>query len=316
MVSQKNIRDELNIKRQCRSYGLSMWQCPQFLFLVMGIVIIATSALYYFIGSYFGNNMVLVALGDLLITCVLLIISFVVTKNFEKLAEISRMKSEFVGVVTHQLRSPLTNLKWTIEFLTSKEFSGDATRQEEYYSNLRENVRRMVELTDTLLFVSKMEQGLVPFNKKEVSLVEVVNSLISEFKSFALASNVVIDFIYQKNIPLAYIDPSQIKIVIECLIDNAIKYTKNGGRIKIVLEKRDKDIYFEIKDSGVGIPEKDQNFIFQKFFRAENSKKDQVRGSGLGLYIAKSIIEQSKGKIGFTSEINKGTSFHFNLPIK
>lgn len=315
-MASKKIKDGLNIKRQCKSYGLSLWQCPQFLFVVMGLFIMIASVFFYLVGSYFSNDLALVALGDLLTTTVLLVISFVITRNFEKLAEISRMKSEFIGVVTHQLRSPLTNLKWTIEFLTSNDFNGDHTRQEEYYSNLRENVRRMVELTDTLLFVSKIEQGLVPFNKKEVSLIEITKALISEFSSFAQASNVSVEFSYKKDLPLIYIDPSQIKIVVETLIDNAIKYTKTGGRVKVKIEKREKEIYFEIKDSGVGIPFKDQRFIFQKFFRSENTKKDQTRGNGLGLYIAKSIVEQSKGKIGFTSEENKGTTFYFTLPIK
>jgi len=310
----ENIVNGLNLKKQCKSYGLSFWQCPQFLFLVMGIFIIFASVFYYLIGSYFTNDLIVIAFGDLVITGVLLVISFVITKNFEKLAEISRMKSEFIGVVTHQLRSPLTNLKWTIEFLTSKDFNGDSVRREEYYSNLKENTRRMVELTDNLLLVSKIEQGAVPFSKKEVSLADIINDLILEFRSFAEASNVKINFDCQKNMPFAYIDPSQIKLVLESLIDNAIKYTKSGGAVKIKLQEKNKKIYFEIKDSGVGIPLKDQKFIFQKFFRSENTFKSQIRGSGLGLYIAKSVIDQAKGQIGFISKEKEGTTFYFYLP--
>ncbi len=321
MEKQKNMKSQdiansLNLKRQCRSYGLPLWQCPQFLFLVMGVFIIVTSVFYYLVGSYFSNDLIIIALGDLVITAILFVISFIITRNFEKLAEISRMKSEFVNIVTHQLRSPLTNLKWTVDFLTSKDFDENPEKKEEYYGNLKENVRRMVELTDTLLFVAKMEQGLVPFSKKEVPLPEIINGFISEFKPFTEASRVKIKFVAEKNVPAAFVDPSQIKIVIETLIDNAIKYTKNGGTVEINLKKIGKKIYFEIKDEGVGIPLKDQKFIFKKFFRSENSLKNQTRGSGLGLYIAKSIIDQLKGVMEFRSEEGKGSTFYFYLPIE
>jgi signal transduction histidine kinase len=314
-MNVKKLLNSLNVKYQCRNYGLSLRQCPQFLFLVMGIVIIFSSIFYYLIASYFSSDLTIVVLGDFAITAVLFIISYIITRNSEKLAEVSRMKSEFVNIVTHQLRSPITNLKWIIEFLTAKDFEGDAVRQEEYYSNLKENVRRMVELTDTLIFVSKIEQGSVPFSKKEVSLVDIIKQIISEFSIFATASNVKIEFYPQENLPTVFTDPSQIKIVIETLVDNAIKYIKGGGVVEIKLEKKDKKIYFEIKDNGVGIPKKDQRFIFNKFFRSENILREQTRGSGLGLYIAKSIIERSRGQIGFSSEEGKGSTFWFSLPI-
>lgn len=293
-----------------------MWQCPQFLFLVMGIFIIAISIFYYLVGSYFSNDLMIIAFGDLVVTSVLLIISFLITRNFEKLAEISRMKSEFISVVTHQLRSPITNLKWTIEFLTSKDFDGDDEKKEEYYSNLRGNIQRMVELTDSLLLVSKIEQGMVPFNKKEISLEKITKSLVDGFASFAKASNVKIILDCQKDLPLVYADYAQIKLAIETLIDNAIKYTSGGGQVNIKIEKRNNEIYFEVKDSGMGIPEKDQRFIFQKFFRSGNVAKDQIRGTGLGLYIAKTVIAQAGGRIGFNSKEGKGSEFYFYLPIR
>lgn len=314
-MEPNKIIKKINLKRQCRDSGLSLWQCPQFLFLVMGAVIVFASLFYYFTASYFNTDLIKVALGDLLIAAVLFIVSYIITRNAERLAEVSRMKTEFVNVVTHQLRSPLTNLKWTVEFLTSKDFEEDKVKQEEYYSNLKENVRRMVELTDALLFASKIEQGLIPFTKKEVSLVELINQLISEFSTFAAASNVKVIFQPQENLPMVFTDPSQIKIVMETLIDNAIKYIKGGGRVEIKLEKRGNRMYFEIKDTGVGIPDKDKKFIFTKFFRSENVLKEQTRGTGLGLYIAKLIIEGLKGQIGFSSQEGKGSTFWFLLPI-
>ncbi len=315
MISQET-KEGLNLSRQCKRYGLSLWQCPQFLFLVMGIFIIITSVASYLIGSQYITDPEIVALIVLFITVVLFIIASVITRNFEKLAEVSKMKSEFVNIVSHQLRSPLTNLKWAVEVLTSKEREGSLEKREEYYSSLWENVKRMVELVDDLIIVSRLEEEKVPLSKKEISLEDMVKNLLSQFKFFAEASNIRIEFYPQKDLSLVFTDLTQIKLVIENLIDNAIRYTRNKGTIQIWLEKKNKNILFKIKDSGVGIPEKDQKFIFQKFFRSENALKEQTRGSGLGLYITKSIIEKLGGKIWFESEEGKGTTFYFTLPIK
>ena len=133
----KNIRNQLDIISQCRQYGLPLWQCPQFLFIVLGIVIIVATLASYLIGARFINEPELVALIVLIVTAFLFVISFIITKSFEKLAQVSRMKSEFINIVSHQLRSPLTNIKWTFEVLTSKEFEVPKEKQEEYFINNR-----------------------------------------------------------------------------------------------------------------------------------------------------------------------------------
>jgi signal transduction histidine kinase len=257
-----------------------------------------------------------VALIDIGITAILFIIAVAITRNFEKLAELSHMKSEFINIISHQLRAPLTNLKWAVEYLTSENLENDKEKKEEYNSSINKNVERMVELVDNLLIVSRLEQDKIPFQKKEVSLEEVVETFITQFKAFAEASNIKIDFVCEKNLPKIFADISQIKLVVENLIDNAIRYTK-GGQISIELKrKNNKHVFFSIKDSGVGIPQKDQMFIFQKFFRAENALRAQTRGSGLGLYIVKVIVEKLGGKIWFESEEGQGTTFYFTLPIE
>ena len=151
--------------------------------------------------------------------------------------------------------------------------------------------------------------------REKISIEPIIKKLISRFKPFVLASNIEIKFEAGENLPQVFTDAHQIEIVIENLFDNAIRYAKGGGEIKIKLEQRDKTLYFEIKDTGVGIPKDDQKFIFQKFFRSENAIRQQTQGSGLGLFIAKSIIERFHGQIGFESEENKGSTFWFTLPI-
>ena len=311
----KEILSQLNVLAQCRRYGIPLWQCPQFLFLIMGIIIIGSTLTAYAIGNRYIEDPELVALITLLIAAILFIIAAIITRSFERLAEASRMKSEFISIVSHQLRSPLSNLRWAIELLMSGRLGKIEEKQTEYFRILKENSGRMEELVSDLLVVSRIETATLPLKKKEISLEELINKLISEFQPFARASNVEIEFKSQENLPKILADPSQLYLVVENLLDNAIRYIKDKGKVKILLEKRGPNLYFEIEDNGVGIPREDQKYIFQKFFRSENILRYQTQGSGLGLYISKAIIERSGGKIGFKSEENKGSTFWFTLPI-
>ena len=312
----KGIWAQLNIVAQCRKYGLSVWQCPQFLFLIMGLVITISALTAYAIGTRYVEDPRMVALMVLLTTAILFIIAIIITNSFERLAEANRMKSEFVGIVSHQLRSPLSNLKWATELLMSGKLGKTEEKQTEYFKILKENSDRMGELIKDLLIVSRIETAKLPIKKVEFSLEDLVKELIKEFRPFARASNVEIEFQAKGNLPKIFADPSQIRLVIENLSDNAIRYINGKGVVEIKVERKEKNLYLEIRDTGVGIPEEEQKYIFQKFFRSENVLKYQTQGSGLGLYISRAIIEKSGGKIGFKSEENKGSTFWFTLPLK
>lgn len=315
-VNLKEILNQFNLTAQCRKYGLSLWQCPQFLFLIMGGIIIVTGLSAYAIGNRYIADPELVALIVLGLTALLFIIAFTIVQGFEKLAEANRMKSEFISIVSHQLRTPLSNLNWAIELLMSGRLGKIEDKQTEYFRILKENTGRMGELVRDLLIVSRIETATLPLKKKGVVLTELIEGLILEFKPFATASNVKVRFQAPKSLPKAFVDPSQIRLVIENLLDNAIRYTKAKGIIEIKLEEGKRGLYFEIKDNGVGIPKEDQKYIFKKFFRSSNIMKYQTEGSGLGLYISKSIVEKSGGKTGFKSQEGEGSTFWFTLPIK
>jgi len=312
---EKDFLSQLNIVGNCRKYGLPVWQCPQFLFLVMGLVIILTSVISYLVGARYIAQPETVVLIVLVLAVFLFIVGFIITRSFEKLAEASRMKSEFINIVSHQMRSPLTNIKWTFEVLSSKDFQVPREKEEEYFVNVQENIGRMVELIDDLLVVSKIEQGTFPLVKKEIELSSIIEELISRYKVFAEASNIKLNFYLGEKTTKVFSDPSLLKLVMENLIDNAVRYTPGPGKIDIHLTKKENSLLFRIQDSGVGIPESEQKYIFQKFYRAENALKRRTRGSGLGLYVCKSAIEKLGGKIWFQSKENKGTTFYFTIPI-
>ena len=316
-----SIYSELNIVEQCKKYGIPFWQCPQLLFLMMGAVIIATSVTLYLIGMKYIEDPEMIAFIVLVLTIFLLVIAFVIMKSFERLAETNRLKSEFVSIVSHQIRSPLTNLKWIVELLMSGILGKIEDKQTEYFKILKENLERMQELVSELLTVSRIEATKLVFKKEEFSMENLVRDLVTEFKPIAKSSNIKINLDIDKNTSKVYSDPFQILQVVENLLYNAIRYMNFASdnpekerEINLKLYQKSKYIFFEIADNGIGIPKEDQKYIFQKFFRAENVRKYQTSGSGLGLYISKSIIERSKGKIGFTSQEGIGTTFWFKLP--
>ena len=321
----KAIFAKFNISKQCSQYGLSLWQCPQFIFLVLGMVIIIAMLLAYIIGARYIEKPEMIFLVVSVTTSVLLTIDFIITRSFEKLAEANRMKSEFVNIVSHQLRTPISNLKWGIDFLISEDHSRE--KQLDYLGILKDNTERMADLVSNLLIVARIEQGTIPFKKIESSLENLIKEVIKDFEHFARANNVEIKFKPGENLPLILIDPTYVRLIIENFLDNAIRYTPSHtssnnskteeikGKIKVTVLKEKRYLCFKIQDNGLGIPKADQKYIFQKFFRAKNILKHRAYGNGLGLYIVKAIAEQSGGKVGFESKKNEGTTFWFTIPI-
>ena len=239
-----------------------------------------------------------------------LIIIHDVTK--EKLIE--KMKTEFVSIAAHQLRTPLSAIKWTIRMI----LDGDAGEINEEQRELLEQTyisnERMIRLINDLLDVSRIEEGRLLYNQEDARIEDVIDSVIEASQEMLRNKNMVLE-VNKKETPKVRIDKEKIGVVIQNLLENAIKYTEQGGKIKITLDNDEKNVIFKIEDSGVGIPKSQQDRIFTKFFRAENVTRMETNGTGLGLYTTKNIVQAHKGQIWFESEENKGTTFYFTIPI-
>jgi hypothetical protein len=323
-MEAKKISEQISVTKVCQKYGLPLWQCPHFLFVVMGLVTMVVVVVSYILGVHYIEDPQMISLAILILTAFLFIITFVITKSFERTAEANRLKTEFVGIVTHQLRSPLTSLSWAIESLVSGEFGQVDEKQLEYLKILEENNKRMGELVDNLITVSKVEDKKTTIKKERIPLVALIKDSIFKFRPLIQFKDIEIKFDPKEELIEIFSDPSQIKIILENLIDNAIRYTpsqtsavslKEKKKINIGLSKREGNIYFEIEDEGIGIPREDQKYVFQKFFRARNAEEIQPYGTGLGLFIVKQIINNLGGKIGFKSEEGKGSAFWFTLHL-
>ncbi|MCP6726941.1 MAG: HAMP domain-containing histidine kinase [Patescibacteria group bacterium] len=320
-MTWKEILSELDVLNQCKKYGIPLWQCPNFLFLVMGGIIIFSTLLSYFLGKRYIDEPEVTVLIVILFTIILLILSFIITRSFERLAEASRLKSEFVSIVSHQLRAPISNMKWALDFLMSGRSGKVEDAQLGYFQILKQNSARMEELVADLLVVSRIDQGTLPVKMSKFSFRELLDGIIFEFDSYLKASNVQLKIEGPKILPRLLQNEDHIRDVIQNLLDNAIRYSANSveekkrSKIQIRYGKKGNQFFFEIEDNGVGIPKEDQKHIFEKFFRSRNALKQETQGSGLGLYIVKSLIVLAKGRISFKSEQDKGSTFLFTIPM-
>lgn len=230
--------------------------------------------------------------------------------------EVDKAKTEFVSLASHQLRTPLTAINWYTEMLLSEKKLKVTKEQREYLDSIYFSNQRMVELVNALLDVSRLELGTFTIEPTKLDIAQLVRSVIKEQKSELDKKKLKLKTSFDKKVPTIIGDQKQLRMVFQNLISNAIKYTNKSGNISIELKKDKKDILFTIKDDGLGIPKDQQKKIFTKLFRADNVTVQDTDGTGLGLYIVKSIVENNGGEITFKSTENKGTTFFVKLPIK
>jgi PAS domain S-box-containing protein len=241
--------------------------------------------------------------------------SMSVIRDMTKAKEIEKMKSEFVSIASHQLRTPLTGIKWFGELLLGNKAGVLSEKQKDFIEQISAATARMMNLVDDLLDVSHIEAG----KKYDVVLKEedasaIIKEVINE--QLILARNKKITIELSKDCSkkiMVKADKSKLSQVFENLINNSIKYTKSEGKIIIGCKTGEEGATYFIKDNGVGIPPHQLNKLFERFFRGENVANTEP-GTGLGLYIAKYIIEKHHGRIWCETEINKGTTFYVYLP--
>lgn len=231
-----------------------------------------------------------------------------------RLKEVGKMKSEFISIVAHQLRTPLSGIKWALETVFEKKLSHNVSQWLLKIQNLNE---RMIEIITDFLNAARIEEGKFSYNfEKNVDLIEILNKIVDSRLIGINKKNINFSFPLKNSSVIVKADVSKLKIVFDNLIDNAIDYTPDNGSIGIKLQKQKDFVIIEINDTGIGIRKEDMPKLFTRFFRSKEATASKTAGSGIGLFVAKDIVKKHNGDILVESEFGKGSKFFVKLPIK
>jgi PAS domain S-box-containing protein len=232
---------------------------------------------------------------------------------------IDKAKTEFVSLASHQLRTPLSTVNWYAEMLLAGDVGELNEKQKKYLDEVYRSNQRMVELVNALLDVSSLELGTFVIEPEPTDIIKLAQSVVDEQKPQMDAKKMIFSTSFEEGISLMQADPKLLRMVVQNILSNAVKYTPEGGEIELVILSVDKDnVLLKISDSGYGIPKNQQAQIFTKLFRADNVRDKDTDGTGLGLYIVKSVVQNCGGKIWFQSQSGEtvhGTTFYVTLPF-
>lgn len=233
----------------------------------------------------------------------------------EKLVD--RMKSEFVTLAAHQLRTPTSGIKWSLRALLDGDLGKLNKEQKETLEKTYNTNDKVIRLVNDLLNVAQIEEGKYLSKLTLSNIEEVIQSVVGIYTKKMKEKKLKFEFKKPEGeLPKVMLDQEKMKIAVENILDNAVNYTLPGGKISVFIKSDEKEIEIQVKDTGIGIPQRQQEKVFTKFFRSDSAMKVETEGSGLGLCIAKNIIEAHGGRIWFNSEEGRGSTFYFIIPIK
>ena len=237
--------------------------------------------------------------------------AIVVFRDATQERELAIARAELVSFASHQLKTPLTSMSWSLEILKKVKSKVESKK---IVGEIDKSIEDMKKLVSDVLNISRIEQGEVEFKLKPTQLVDIVEDILKESLSITKQRNITIEFTKPTQpLPELNIDPQYTHEVFKNIISNAIKYTKD--KVTMSFEKKDGNIIFVCSDNGIGIPKDEQSKIFSKFYVASNVGKAGLKGTGIGLSIAKALVERMGGRVWFESKENKGATFYLSLPF-
>ena len=251
----------------------------------------------------------------------------VVFRDVSSERELDRAKSEFVSLASHQLRTPLSAINWYSEMMLDQDAGKLSKDQQEYMKEIYEGNQRMIELVDSLLNVSRLEVGKLRNDPQDISIAELLDSLEKEMQTSIVTKKLSFAKSIEAKLPIVRADPKLLRMIVQNLFSNAVKYTPPKGKVTITIRRahaneversgaKSKDcLFMSVSDTGYGIPVEQQGKIFEKLFRADNVRKMDVEGTGLGLYIVKEVVKKLGGDIWFESAESLGTTFYVVVPF-
>ena len=228
----------------------------------------------------------------------------------------NRSKTEFVSVVSHELKLPMTSIKGYSDLMLSGATGQLNENQTNFLTTIRNNVNRMATLVSDLADISRIESGNLRLEPREVPVWDVIDEVVTLTRTQVTQKNQTVTVDIPKELPKAWCDRNRLAQILTNLVSNANKYTPEGGAIVVHATREGNLIQIKVEDNGLGMTPEDQQKLFSKFFRSADDKVREAPGTGLGLSITKNLIELQGGKIWFESEFRKGTSFFFTIPTQ
>jgi signal transduction histidine kinase len=233
------------------------------------------------------------------------------TKGLRRLEE---LREEFVFVAAHELRSPVTVIKGYASMILGGDAGPIKKQVRDYLKEIDRANQRLLQLVEDLLEVARSEAGRLNIEVERVDVSKPVGEAVAELVQLAREKSISLDYQKPANLPAARADERRIKEIMVNLVNNAIKYTRQGGSVKVFHEVKGQELITHVQDNGLGIAKEAQDKIFEKFYRVQTKETSDIQGTGLGLFIVKQLVEKMKGRIWFVSEKDKGSTFSFSLP--
>jgi two-component system, OmpR family, phosphate regulon sensor histidine kinase PhoR len=237
-----------------------------------------------------------------------------ISDEFKRLKKLEKVRSEFLGNVSHELKTPIFSIQGYIETLKD----GAVNEPEinvDFLDRMDKHAERLNTLVSDLIEISKIESGELKLSYRFFEIQEFIRSVIEELNSLAVANDVTLEYNSSSNQAVSvFADKEKIHQVMINLIENAIKYNKKNGSVTIELKNESKNVIVSVIDTGIGIPEEHHSRIFERFYRVDKTRSREIGGTGLGLAIVKHIIEAHKGNISIESKVDEGSRFSFSLP--
>lgn len=230
-------------------------------------------------------------------------------------SELEQMKLDFVSMASHELKTPLTAIIGYLSVFMDENRKTLTKDQSELLDRSLVSAKQLQALVENLLSVTRIEREQMNVAVESVDLNTILGKAIEDLQNQAKLKNIILNFIKNDALSKVLADPVRLSEVINNLISNAINYTEAGGKITVFTQNFPNEVITTVEDTGVGIPQEAIPHLFNKFFRVSNSMQKGNKGTGLGLYISKSIIQKLNGKIWVESEPSKGSKFHFSLPV-
>lgn len=235
--------------------------------------------------------------------------------ELEKTKKLDRQKTEFLSIAAHQLRTPMSGIKWVVSMAVEGDLGALPDEAKQQLGKGLENINRMITLINSLLDVTQIETQEFQYTFIDTDMEQLVRETVTAFDHVSIQAGVTVKMV-PPSAPISHapVDAGKLKMALHNLIDNAIKYTPKGGSAEVMMDQTDADVRIHVKDTGYGIPPTEYDRIYTKFFRGSNIQTIQADGSGLGLFIVHEIIEKHHGTIDFVSKIDHGTTFTITVP--